>query len=575
MDSDPFADLIHRYRVGALDLDALGSEFERIARERGAGMAQLRQLINSLGHSGTLSTDATDRLLRRLVPAESATIVEGGGGADTAPANDATVVRPGPGEQPTRVAQRPEPPPHEATVRQTDARSSSLSGSDWSDPAAWRATHAGPIEPGVVVKDRYVVEARLGEGGMGQVFKVKDLVHEAAGDRNPHVAMKVLGEEFRKHPDSLKALHRETRKSQTLAHPNIITVYHFDRDGTTVFMTMELLDGKPLNDVIRDVKFTGLPPDEAGRIVEQMAEGLAYAHERGFVHADFKPGNVFYSADDRVKVLDFGIAQPARIAGIEPSENTQFDEHSLGAMTIGYASLEMLDHQRPVPSDDVYALGLVAHQLYTGRHPFNGRSAKEARAQNLAPEFPRDMPARPRRAIERALAFTRDQRHEDAGEFLKAFRGPRPLQRRVAVALVALAALSLALGVRWIMDDGATVAFADLPSDVQERIVALEGPADEAFQLADGMQVYRNEAVDYYLRILALHPDNETANERVDTLARQWAADARRLADDGDDPAARRLLENLFSAYPALASRDALAAIAASLDVTPPQGARD
>ena len=103
-----------------------------------------------------------------------------------------------------------------------------------------------------------MLEEELGRGGMGIVFKARDLRKEEAQDRNPWVAVKLLNEEFRRHPESLKALQRESRKAQHLAHANVVTVYDFDRDGGNVFMVMELLEGQSLDRVIRDNEGTGL-----------------------------------------------------------------------------------------------------------------------------------------------------------------------------------------------------------------------------------------------------------------------------------------------------------------------------
>ncbi|MBA3563423.1 MAG: serine/threonine protein kinase [Gammaproteobacteria bacterium] len=224
----------------------------------------------------------------------------------------------------------------------------------------------------------------IGKGGMGAVYGARDLRKEEAQDRDPYVAIKVLGDEFRQHPDSLKALQREARKSQQLAHPNIITVFDFDRDGTTVFMTMELLKGQPLDKII-GLHPQGLPRKQALRIAEQMAKGLAYAHEKHIVHSDFKPGNVFLEPDGRTKVLDFGIARAVPSRSFAAGATTVFDAGQLGALTPSYASREMLNGELPAPSDDVYALAIVVYELLTGVHPFNRKHANQAKLEGLRP----------------------------------------------------------------------------------------------------------------------------------------------------------------------------------------------
>ena len=104
----------------------------------------------------------------------------------------------------------------------------------------------------MVVKERFVLVERLGSGGMGQVFKARDLRREEAQDRNPYIALKVLNTEVSAHPDSFMALQREARRASTLAHPNVVTVYDFDRDGSRIYMTMEYLEGRGLDDFIRE-----------------------------------------------------------------------------------------------------------------------------------------------------------------------------------------------------------------------------------------------------------------------------------------------------------------------------------
>ncbi len=145
----------------------------------------------------------------------------------------------------------------------------------------WDKTEKKPIDVGTVLNERFVLEEFIAAGGMGVVYKARDLRKVEAMDRHPYVAIKVLSEDFQQHPESWIALQREVRKSQQLAHPNIITVYDFDRDGGTVFMTMELLEGEPLTAVLKRIQGTGMPFKKAWPLIEGMARALAYAHQRG------------------------------------------------------------------------------------------------------------------------------------------------------------------------------------------------------------------------------------------------------------------------------------------------------
>ena len=287
---------------------------------------------------------------------------------------------------------------------------------------------------GDTLNGRFVLEECLGVGGMGTVYKAMDLRKLEASDRTPYIAIKVLNVQFRGHPKSLIALQREAKKAQTLAHPNIVTVYDFDRDGSMVYLTMEYLSGRPLSKLLRTPGFAGMPYAEALPIINGMARALAYAHERGLVHCDFKPANVFLTDTGQVKVIDFGIAR-AFEKPEEESDATIFDAGSLGGMTPAYASPEMLDHCEPDPRDDIYALGCITYELLTGRHPFDRLSAIQARSAGAKPQRPRNLSNRQWRALRAALSLDRQTRIPSVVHFLGAMSGAR--RRAVPVGPVA------------------------------------------------------------------------------------------------------------------------------------------
>ena len=254
---------------------------------------------------------------------------------------------------------------------------------------------------------------------MGTVFTAIDLRRAEADDPNSHVAIKFLSAAFSEHPDALVSLQREARKTQQLAHPNVITVHDFDRDGDRVFMTMELLDGEPLSRLDRLEQRLGKAFDRSD-LVRQFAEGLAYAHSQGVVHCDLKPDNVFVTASGRVKVLDFGIARLTQ----EAEQTDQYDAGRLGALTRRFASIEMLiGNTEPHPADDVYALGLIGWWLFTAEHAYGGASADAALTENLTPTgTAKAWRERERKALLRALRLTREARPQDAVNFWPCFR---------------------------------------------------------------------------------------------------------------------------------------------------------
>jgi serine/threonine protein kinase len=321
------------------------------------------------------------------------------------------------------------------------------------DPAAFSPPLGDPEEQtepermkavGDTLNGRFVLEECIGFGGMGTVYKALDLRKLEASDRKPYIAIKVLNVQFRGHPKSLIALQREARKAQTLAHPNIVSVYDFDRDGQVVYLTMEYLSGKSLSQMLRGPDFAGLSFAEAMHIVDGMGKALAYAHERGFVHCDFKPGNVIVTDKNVVKVIDFGIARVFQKAE-EEVDVTVFDPGSLGALTPAYASPEMLEHQEPDPRDDIYALACITYELLTGRHPYNRMSALQARASGMKPAQPAQLGRTSWRGLKCGLALDRATRTPTVARFVREIAGQEHGKRNMTLAASAAGAVVLAL----------------------------------------------------------------------------------------------------------------------------------
>lgn len=297
---------------------------------------------------------------------------------------------------------------------------------------------------GDTLNKRFVLEECIGFGGMGTVYKALDLRKLEASDRNPYIAIKVLNVQFRGHPKSLIALQREAKKAQALAHPNIVTVYDFDRDGSTVFLTMEYLLGKPLGQILRNKDFTGMQFREAMRVISRVARALSYAHERGFVHCDLKPANIFLTDSGEVKVIDFGIARAFR-KPTEDTEATVFDAGSLGGLTPAYASPEMLAHEEPDPRDDIYALACITYELLTGRHPFNRLAAGQAQHAGMKAARPKNLNSQQWRALRTALAFGRDKRTPTVERFLQEMGKAGQPVRNAVFALLALLLIGLSV----------------------------------------------------------------------------------------------------------------------------------
>jgi serine/threonine protein kinase len=329
------------------------------------------------------------------------------------------------------------------------------SADETADPdtgASWPTIHeqrrpglSSAFREGDHLRNRFQLVSKLGEGGMGAVWKGKDLLKEEARDRNPFVAIKLLQGNFKEHPEAFIALQRETAKQQRLAHPNIATVFDFDRDDSsnTVFMTMEVLEGQPLDSFIRKLPDGGLAVEEAMPLIEQLCNGLAYAHSHGLVHADLKPGNCFYTKDGTIKLLDFGIARATNTKADTEGETTLFDPSELGALTPTYATVEMFEGVDPDPRDDVYALAIMTYQLLTGKHPYGKKAAPKARELGLKPEPVGKLNTRQNRALMRGLSFEREERTPTVEEF---FESVRPKKSRAPVIIAASLVATLIAG---------------------------------------------------------------------------------------------------------------------------------
>jgi len=394
----------------------------------------------------------------------------------------------------------------------TDASGASSGG--W---RKWASEDVVGTEVGVgtVLRDRFLIEEVVGEGGMGLVFRARDRRREEASDRNPYVAIKVLGAEFKSHPDALIALQREARRMQQLSHPNIASVYDFDRDGPHVYLVMELLEGESLDRVLLRHANVGLPLEQARKVIESTGKALQHAHSRGLVHSDFKPANVFVTRGGEIKVIDFGIARIAKdTTQAGQTVQTVFDAGRLGAYTNAYASPEqMLDAGEPDPKDDIYALGLVAYEAFSGKHPFGRKSAVEAKFRDMKVERVPALTDRQNAVLASALHFDRDQRLGDITEFVQSLTsetgefisatdrighrpagaGVQPVAARTrswriaALSVVAVAWLGF-LGLYWSARDG-DEADGLVEDSVQRDAVTAEAPTTPAGPPAEVEQV--------------------------------------------------------------------------------------
>ncbi|MGA9421494.1 MAG: protein kinase [Rhodanobacteraceae bacterium] len=358
-------------------------------------------------------------------------------------------------------------------------------------------------ERGQVIKSRFELVEELGRGGMGAVFRARDLRKVEAQDPDQWVAIKFLSAALDGFDLAFVSLQREAKHAQTLNHPNVVKVFDFDRDDALVFLTMEVLEGESLQQRLHDFAARPLDKDERERIATGILAGVSYAHSHGITHADLKPSNVMVAKDGEPKVLDFGIARRLE-------HDNVFDADDIGALTVDYASPEMLSGERPTPSDDVYALGCIVFALHTGAHPFDHLRADQASELRRRPARPRSVSRVQWRALRKALSFKRAERHEDAAAFLRAYRG-LDWRRIGAAAILAIAVLGTSA---WLLSDPIQSYLARSNLQPQQAATLARDLHDGSEYLAAG---YGGDSIPAFAEALSLDPYNHEARSGIRT----------------------------------------------------------
>ncbi len=278
-----------------------------------------------------------------------------------------------------------------------------------------------PIELGSVIKGRYRLEAQLGFGGIGQVFSAVDLEAERQGHRDPRLTLKLIAVDLKREPQALMAMKIAVARIKNLRHPNIVTTYGVETDNDRMFVTMEPLFGRWLGERIRAVRNVGVSEEVAWPIIEGVAIGLSFAHERGIVHSDLSPYAVFLSDDGTPKIMSFGLIHAL------PTSNEAMDlldTMTLRAYSEAYTANVWATHGTPQPADDLYPLGVIAYELLTGKHPFQRCSLTTARQKNLALTPIPGVKRRASKLLAHCLSFERRDRPSNATRFLSRLRGP-------------------------------------------------------------------------------------------------------------------------------------------------------
>jgi len=336
---------------------------------------------------------------------------------------------------------------------------------------------------------RYEILGPLGAGGMGEVYRARD-------DRlDREVAVKVMPEGVAQDPERLSRFEREAKAVASLSHPNILEIHDFGTDGEITYAVTELLEGQSLREWIT----RGLGDwRSALTICAAIADGLAAAHKSQIIHRDLKPENVFLTADDQVKILDFGLAKilhAEAATGLRDEAPTASMGTDPGAVmgTAGYMSPEQVRGEPVDHRTDIFALGCLLHELLCGRRAFAGNSAAEIATAILSrPSTPLeqtecDLPVDVQPIVDRCLEKSPAKRFQDSGDLSFALRSlttgsgsgapipaPRPRRGwRWAVAAGIVIAVLVVTGAVYLRDRPTTEIPVETSTGLNPNLVAV------------------------------------------------------------------------------------------------------
>ncbi|HYL38124.1 MAG TPA: serine/threonine-protein kinase [Bryobacteraceae bacterium] len=274
----------------------------------------------------------------------------------------------------------------------------------------------GRFPPGTLLAERYRIIGIIGRGGMGEVYRASDL------KLNQPVALKFLPEAVANKPGLLERFHGEVRIARQVSHPNVCRVYDIGEAEGSAFISMEYVDGEDLGGLLR--RIGRLPSDKATEIARKLCAGLAAAHAKGVLHRDLKPANIMIDGRGQVIIMDFGLAALAdQVAGAEVRNGTP-----------AYMAPEQLAGKEVSERSDIYALGLVLHEIFTGQPAFKTTDGKTVDRSTLPSisSIVRDVDPVIEKAIARCLDPEPVKRPQSALALARMLPGGDPLAEALA-----------------------------------------------------------------------------------------------------------------------------------------------
>jgi len=292
------------------------------------------------------------------------------------------------------------------------------------------------LKPGAIFHARYEILAPIGRGGMGVVYKARDRSLDEI------VAIKILRPDFAQDPKMAERFKSEIRLARKVRHRNVCAIHDFGEERGLLYISMELVDGIDIKHILRE--HGPLPPDEAYEVAIQVAEGLQAVHDAGIIHRDLKTPNIMRDTQGVARLMDFGIAKRAGAEGTMTGTGNVVG-------TPEYMSPEQGQGEKLDFRSDIYAMGVVVYELFTGRVPFRGETPISTILKHISEPPPLDGPAAARLpeglkpVLRRALAKDRGERYASARELAEALRQARsPSRRQQPVPTAALEAPTLA-----------------------------------------------------------------------------------------------------------------------------------